>query len=145
MYANNEKFAIYGELLARTAPPVMHHGVVKEVAAKYGMPVRTVQKIWHKGQSGGFDGLKDKRKGNSGRKKIEISSEAIKNVELSKRTTLKDLANALGVKKSTLHKRYKEGCFRRHSNDIKFSLTEENTKARVKYCLSMLREGGGTM
>ncbi|GJN32111.1 hypothetical protein PR202_gb20585 [Eleusine coracana subsp. coracana] len=127
-------------LLARTDPPILHHGVLKEVATMFDMPVRTCQKIWHKGQAGGFDGLKDKRPKNSGRKKIEISPDAIKNVELHQRTTLKDLAGALGVKKSTLHNRFKEGCFRRHSNDIKYTLTDENMKARVKYCLSMLRE-----
>lgn len=57
---------------------------------------------------------------------------------LRQRTTFKDLADALGVKKSTLHNRFKEGYFRRHTNDLKFSLTDANKKARVKYCLSML-------
>lgn len=32
----------------------------------------------------------------------------------------------------------KEGKFRRHTNDIKFTLTEDNKRARVKFCLSML-------
>jgi len=59
-------------------------------------------------------------------------------VPLRQRTTFKDLADALGVKKSTLHNRFKEGYFRRHTNDLKFSLTDANKKARVKYCLSML-------
>lgn len=57
---------------------------------------------------------------------------------LRQRTTFKDLADALGVKKSTLHNRFKEGYFRRHTNDLKFSLTDANKKARVKSCLSML-------
>jgi len=59
-------------------------------------------------------------------------------VPLRQRTTFKDLADALGVKNITLHNRFKEGYFRRHTNDLKFSLTDANKKARVKYCLSML-------
>ncbi|GJN18557.1 hypothetical protein PR202_gb05729 [Eleusine coracana subsp. coracana] len=146
-YPDDEKFTIYGAILARTDPPVLHHGVIKEVATMFGMPTRTIQKIWQKGQHGGFDELKDKRKKNSGCKKIEISLEAIKNVDLKDRTTLKDLAEKLGVKKSTLYNRFKEGCFHRHTNDIKFTLTSDNMKARVQYCLSMLHEtndGGRT-
>jgi hypothetical protein len=42
------------------------------------------------------------------------------------------------MKKGTIYRRFKEGCFRRHTNDIKFTLTDENKMARVKYCLSML-------
>jgi len=55
------------------------------------------------------------------------------------RTTVRDLAHALGVKKSTLHNHFREGYFHRHTNDLKFALTDENKKARVRYCLSMLR------
>ena len=54
------------------------------------------------------------------------------------RTTLRDLANAIGISKTTLHTRLKEGYFLRHTNDLKFSLTDENKKARVQYYLSML-------
>ena len=65
--------------------------------------------------------------------------EAIKAMPLSQRTTFQDLANALGVKKTMLYNCYREGYFRRHTNDLKFSLTDENKKARVRYCLSMLQ------
>lgn len=51
---------------------------------------------------------------------------------------MKDLALAIGVKKSTLHNRLKEGKFCWHTNDLKFTLTDDNKKARVQYCLSML-------
>lgn len=75
---------------------------------------------------------------NCGRKQVEIDLEAIKNIPLKQRSTFQDLANALGVKKSTLYKHFKEGYFRRDTNNLKFSLTDENKKAQVKYCLSMM-------
>ncbi|KAJ1278221.1 hypothetical protein BS78_04G062700 [Paspalum vaginatum] len=42
------------------------------------------------------------------------------------------------MSKSTVHRRFKEGEFRRHTNAIKPTLNEENKKARVRFCLSML-------
>ena len=77
---------------------------------------------------------------NCGRKRVEIDLEAIKNIPLKQRSTFQDLTNALGVKKITLYKRFKEGYFRRHTNDLKFSLTDGNKKVRVKYCLSMMND-----
>ncbi|TVU45940.1 hypothetical protein EJB05_05450, partial [Eragrostis curvula] len=51
-YKDDEKLAIYAKLLSRTDPPVLHQGVSRAVAQKFGVPVRTVQNIWHKGQAG---------------------------------------------------------------------------------------------
>jgi hypothetical protein len=59
-------------------------------------------------------------------------------VPLREYTTFQGLANALGVKKTSLYNRYKEGYFHRHINDLKLMLTDENKKTRVRYCLSML-------
>ena len=72
---------------------------------------------------------------NCGRKRIEIDPQAIKKLPLRERTTFRDLAHALGVKKSTLHNHFREGYFSRHTNDLKFALTDENNKARVRYHL----------
>jgi hypothetical protein len=142
-YPNDVKVAIYAELLARTDPPTLRCGVTREIANKFDVPLRTVQDILHKGQSGGLQDIKNKLIG-VGRKRIEISPDAIQVVDLVKRTTLQDLANALGMKKSTIYRRFKEGCFHRHTNDIKFTLTDENKMARVKYCLSMLDDTNAT-
>ena len=139
-YSDELKIAIYLELLAKTDPPVLHHGVSRQVAEKFGVPRLVVQRIWRSGQDyGGITGVKNKLVRNCGRKRIELDMEAIKAVPLSQRTTFQDLANALGVKKTMLYNRYREGYFRRHTNDLKFSLTDENKKARVRYCLSMLQ------
>jgi hypothetical protein len=42
------------------------------------------------------------------------------------------------LKKLTIHNRFKECCFRHHTNDTKPTLTDENKKACMEYCLRML-------
>uniref|UniRef100_A0A8I6X5T8 Transposase n=2 Tax=Hordeum vulgare subsp. vulgare TaxID=112509 RepID=A0A8I6X5T8_HORVV len=42
--------------------------------------------------------------------------------------------------KTTLWRRLKEGLFRRHTNAIKSTLTDENKVGRVRFCLSMFDE-----
>ena len=37
-YSDDLKISIYLDLLAKTDPPVLHHGVSREVALKYGVP-----------------------------------------------------------------------------------------------------------
>jgi hypothetical protein len=129
LYPNDVKFAIYTELLVRTNPPVLYRGVTREVVNKFDVPLRTVQDIWHKGQSSGLQEIKNKLVGVVGHKRIEISPDAIQAIDLARCTTLQDLANELGMKKSTVYMRFKECCFRKHTNDIKFTLTDENKMA----------------
>jgi hypothetical protein len=137
-YPDDLKISIYFDLLAKTDPPILRRGVSKSVSEKYGVPLRVVQTIWKNGQDGGIQKIVNKYSKNCGRKRIEIDMEAIKNIPLRQRSTFQDLADALGVKRTTLYNRFKEGYFRHHTNDLKFSLTDENKKARVKYCLSMM-------
>ncbi|XP_010238920.1 uncharacterized protein LOC100836274 [Brachypodium distachyon] len=59
-------------------------------------------------------------------------------IPIKDRTTLRDLADKLFMTKTTVWKRLKEGEFRRHSSDMKPTLTEDNLKARVAYALSNL-------
>ncbi|KAG2589882.1 hypothetical protein PVAP13_5NG298242 [Panicum virgatum] len=136
MVKNGGSIAIYLELLAKTDPPVLRRGVSKAGARKFCVPLRLVQSVWRNGQDfDGINGVISKLVNNCGRKRIEIDPEAIKNVPLRERTTVRDLAHALGVKKSTLHNRFREGYFRR---DLKFALTYENKKARVRYYLQLI-------
>ncbi|KAL6899352.1 hypothetical protein ACP4OV_006010 [Aristida adscensionis] len=109
-YSDDLKVAIYLELLARTDPPVLRRGVSKAVSAKFDVPLRVVQSLWRNRQDyEGIEGVKNKMVGNCGRKRIEINIEAIEDMPLTERTSLRDLGTKLGVAKSTLHKRLKEG------------------------------------
>lgn len=59
-------------------------------------------------------------------------------IPLRKRTTIRSLARELNVSRSTLHRAFKEGKIRRHSNTLKPYLRDENKKSRLRYCVSML-------
>jgi len=53
-------------------------------------------------------GLENKKSIHCGRKRIAFDPEVIKQVDLRKRTTLKDLANELNMAKTTLWRRLQE-------------------------------------
>ena len=128
-------------LLERTNQGVLNQGVVEEVAELCQVNYRTVQNIWLRGKrAGGIHGVANKRVKTCGRKKIPFDSDAIKKIELSKRTTLKDLANELQMAKTTLWRRLKEGRMKRHTNSIKSTLTDDNKLGQIRFCLSMLDE-----
>jgi len=55
-----------------------------------------------------------------------------------KRTTIKDLYEALDVSKGTLSRCIQSQEIWRHSNAINLALTEENKNARLQFCISML-------
>jgi AraC-like DNA-binding protein len=127
-------------LVARCGgPDILRRGVTASVAADMGVSLRCVQRTWEEGYTGGgVNAVVSKRAKHCGRKRIEINPDDISAIPLKKRTTLQDLAAELNVSKSTLHRRFKEGKFKRHTNDIKPILTDDNMKARVRYCLDML-------
>ncbi|WOH11073.1 hypothetical protein DCAR_0830552 [Daucus carota subsp. sativus] len=98
----------------------------------------TVQRIWKRSKESPNGDVSHRRTKNSGRKKIQIDLAQFRNILLTQRTTIRGAANALNVSTSKLHRCLKEGEIRRQTNDIKPLLKEENKKARLKFCLSVL-------
>jgi len=66
---------------------------------------------------------------------VEELKLAIKGVELSKRTTVKNLSLAVKVPTSTLHRLLTEGVLKRWNSRVKPILSEQNKVARVLYCV----------
>ncbi|EAY84414.1 hypothetical protein OsI_05788 [Oryza sativa Indica Group] len=98
-YPDDLKIAIYLQLLAKTDPLVLQRGVTKAVALNFDLPVRAVQQVWRSGQDyGGIEGVINKLLTSCGCKRVQIDMESIRDVPLRDRTTIQDLANALGVK-----------------------------------------------
>ena len=138
-YKLHQKQAVYAMVLERTTQGILSRGVSAEVSALTCIPARTIQSWWNIcKEAGGIHGLENKRAKNCGRKRIAFDPEAIKQVDLRKRTTLRDLVNDLHMAKTTLWRCLKEELLRRHTNAIKSTLTDENKVARVRFCLSML-------
>jgi hypothetical protein len=75
---------------------------------------------------------------NSGRKKVEVDLSHVASIPLRKRSTIRSLAEAAGMKKSTMHNLFKDGLLRRHSNTLKPCLKEANKIERLWWSLSML-------
>ncbi|WCJ24690.1 hypothetical protein M5689_006630 [Euphorbia peplus] len=74
----------------------------------------------------------------AGRKRVEINYELVKQIPLRHRTNIRSLSKAMSLPKSTVHRRIKEGKIRPHTNAVKPSLTPDNLKARLEFCLSMV-------
>ena len=69
-------------------------------------------------------------------KNLDVGAAA--GVPFRQRTSIRSLASALGVPKSTMHKRIKEGVMRPTSNPVKPFLTDANKLSRLQHCISML-------
>ena len=106
-YDTDAKRHIYAMLLERSGPGRrIKRGVLAKVARDCDCPKRVVQRIWTQGKIGGtINSVKCKRKMNSGRKKTHFDAAAIEMIPTSERTTLEQLAHAMNVNKSTLHRR----------------------------------------
>jgi hypothetical protein len=104
--------------------------------------VRTIERLWKKAQNQIAKGqrvdLSNKKKGRVGRKRIDLGLSRVTTIPLNKRRTIRSLAKALGVNRSTLHRRFKWGGLIRHTNTVKPPLTEANKIERLKFCLAML-------
>lgn len=139
---DRQRQAIFEDLLRSSNNGRLKRNSTTIIAAAYNVHIRTVQRVWQRakrcwaqGIPINVNGLKSK---NCGRKKIEVHLSTVPAIPLNRRGTIRSLACALGVNKSTLHRSFKEGLLRRHSNSLKPYLNEANKMARLKWCLSML-------
>ncbi|CAL5044632.1 unnamed protein product [Urochloa decumbens] len=138
-YSDATKRAVYAMLLEGSVRGHLPEGLSLHVSLAMDVSLRRVQRIWNEGQKGGgIHAVVNKRVGNCGRKRIEISADAISAIPFENRTTLEDVARGLGLTKSVVFNRLKEGKVERHSSAIKPFLTDENKKARVQHALNML-------
>ncbi|XP_017240013.1 uncharacterized protein LOC108212812 [Daucus carota subsp. sativus] len=139
--SNEDRRRIYQTLLTKSVDGKLRRGTIREVSAIFSISSRTVARIWKQATQSSNNGainVSHKRSKNCGRKRIEIDPEQIKKVPLSRRTSLESLAYAINVSKSTLHRNFKSGRLRRHSNHVKPYLKDSNKKARAQFSLSMI-------
>jgi AraC-like DNA-binding protein len=101
-----------------------------------------VQRIWEKSKKcralGQPVDVSSKRDKNCGRKKFDVDLSAVARIPLHRRLTIRKLAKELGVSRTSLHRWFKQGLLRRHSNSLKPFLNEANMKERLRWCLSMV-------
>ncbi|KAM0907960.1 hypothetical protein ACQ4PT_015782 [Festuca glaucescens] len=136
-YSTEVKRQIYSWILQRNGTSTkMKRGVSAAVAELAKCPRRVVTRIWRQGlKEGGINNVKCRKQMKCGRKKINLDIEALEAIPTSERTTLRQLAAAMNMPKTTIFRRLKEKQIRRVTSELKPMLTEENMKARVGYCL----------
>lgn len=76
--------------------------------------------------------------GRVGRKRVHFDLNLVKEALLCRRTNIPSLACVVDMATTTVFRRIKEGVIRSHTNAIKPYLTEENKRARLQFCLSMI-------
>ena len=69
--------------------------------------------------------------------------ERIKQVPWNQRQTLRSLAKAVNVPITSLHRMFKKGKVFRVNSTLKPLLTEQNRRARIQHCLSMVDQETG--
>lgn len=105
------------------------------VASQFSVSIDTVWCIWKRAKDCGDVSRKLSK---TSRKKIEVDVAQIRNVPLHQWTTIRSLAHPLQLSHSTLFRHLKSGAIQTHSNAIKPYLKEENKRASLRFCISML-------
>lgn len=143
--SNEQRQAVYQELLTMLkvdGKPVK--GSFSVVAVHFGVGWRTISRIWSRAKedvaAGALVPCVATHFKNCGRTKSnkDVFS-VLTSIPFSRRTTLRSMAAASGIPRSTLGRLVKEGAIRPHSNSIKPLLTNCNKIARLQFCLSMLQ------
>jgi len=137
--SNTERRLIYEVLLEKSVDGKLKKGVTSLVASKFSLHIRSVQRIWKLAENKGVHAdVSSKRAGNCGRKRVQVDLDRVRDIPLKKRTTIRDLSEALDVSRGTLTRCIQSKEIRKNSNAIKPALTEGNKKARLQFCISML-------
>lgn len=138
-----QKQQIYEALLENSNRGRLKRNTTNIVAQMFQVSTNQVRSVWRRAKQCRAQGLpvdvRSRRK-NCGRKRKQIDLSNVLMIPLHRRRTIRALAAALGVKKSTLHRWFKQGLLRRHSSTLKPLLRDENKKERLRWCLSMLDE-----
>jgi YesN/AraC family two-component response regulator len=108
----------------------------------FNVSLQTVQHVWHSAKGCHDRGepvdVSSKKPKHGGKKNKSVNLARIATIPLHKRNTIRKLAKELCGSKSWLHKQFKSGLVRRHSNSLKSCLKDENKKERLRWCISML-------
>ncbi|KAL2936901.1 Aminopeptidase C [Bienertia sinuspersici] len=116
--------------------------MVNELAKQFGVSRHTIQRIWREAKRQYREGqqvnVQTKKAGRVGRKRMSLPTERLTEVPRRKRTTLRSLAIALNMCKSTLHKMVNRGEIRTHTNPIKPELTFTHKYERMQWCVKSI-------
>lgn len=141
---NEERQAVWESLLTNVVDGRLAQGTQKRLASQFQVSDRTIRSIWLAGKpSIGTNiaaNVMSKKKGNVGRKPISIDFDKVRSLPTNLRKNIRTVAAQLGIPKSTLHAKIKEGQLVSHSNSLKPFLTEDNKRKRIEWVFRNLEE-----
>ncbi|KAL2935755.1 Histone-lysine N-methyltransferase SETMAR [Bienertia sinuspersici] len=140
---NHERNRVATTLLAQSHNCTkLPHGIINKLATEWGVSRHTIQRIWRETlkqyRVGSAIDLHTKKAGRVGRKRYTLQTSQLTEVPLRQRTTLRSLAGALNISKSTVHRMVKRGEIKSHSNPMKPQLTFTHKYERVKWCVQSI-------
>jgi hypothetical protein len=104
------------------------------VTNMFNVSLWTLQRVWHRAKGCRDRGepvdVSSKKPKHYGKKNKSVDLARIATILLHKRNTIRKLTKELCVNKSWIHKQFKSGRVRRHSNSLKPCLKDENKKER---------------
>lgn len=138
----DERTAVIAELLKGSDNGILRRGDIKRVAEMFMSNRYTISALWKEYQQRKAAGemspdLRNKRRGKSGRKGIDLDSlrAALKEIPIKNRTTQRAVAAALGIPKTTLQRNLKKLGLRVVSRYLKPFLTDNGRKERLEWAL----------
>ena len=156
-----QKQSIFTALLLHSTDGKLNsRSVCGDIALKHGCSVDVVQRIWQEGKridasnpvdlNGFLERLKSKRSPARANAAVPFEENLFKAIPRHKRRSFRSMAYELhsmtdgklkGHSKSSLHRKFKSGSFRKHSNAIRPSLTMYNKIVRCEFVLSLIVAG----
>ncbi|ETI42569.1 hypothetical protein F441_12314 [Phytophthora nicotianae CJ01A1] len=146
----DERRAMLDFLLKRRiegSTKLMRHAVT-DAATEFGVDRRTVSRLWKRAVQSLENGdevcdVASRKVGRRGRRKRDWSAELerVKEIPLAQRGSIRALATAVGIPKTTLYELLKEDG-NPSINAIKPSLTDKNKLERLRYCADKVRSNG---
>lgn len=145
-----ERSAVIAELLKGSNNGILRKGDFTRVGILFQTNRRVIARLWtcyqHQKAAGVLSpDLHNKRRGNSGRKghNIDALRQTLKDIPIKNRTTLRGLAAALGIPKTTLVRNLEKLGLRAVSRQLKPLLTNRAKKERLEWALRWTRPAGG--
>jgi transposase len=134
---DGQRQAIYEVLLERSNRWKLKRNITSVVVEQFHISIHTMQHIWDEAKKWHANGqpvdVSLKMTKNCGPKRLPVDLSRVATIALHKRTSIRKLAKALGVSKSSLYRWFKEGQLRCHTNSLKPSLKDGNKKERLRW------------
>lgn len=139
----DERIAVVAALSSLLRNGVLQRGALSNTARLFGRHRHTIERVWSRRRQSGNASidLSSRMKGVVGRhpkRSVEEALAAIERVPINKRSTLRTLALAAKLPKTTVVRLLKSGVVRKCNSRVKPALTPANKEERRKFVLSMV-------